>query len=159
MLLIALVAACGPSTGPSASPSTAASPSPSLPPATEADLAYDVASRFEEARAAGQWDEAWALLAPSTQASIGLVEQFALDQTAYNDKGGTAFVITEPSRDPGLAEQLLGPRRDEVATEADLGRGYLVFITHPAIPGSEGTRAYLAAPLLVGGEWRLWLLA
>lgn len=157
--MLLLVAACaGPiGAGPSLSPS--ASPSPSLVPVTDEELAYDVASRFEAARAAGSFDAAWQLLGPAAQAAIGVAEQFALDEAAYNEGGGSAFIVTEPSRDPGLADQLLGARRTALGPEADLTRASLVFITHPGVPGAASTRAYLAAPLLVGGEWRVWPLA
>ncbi len=160
LLLVLLLAACGPTAAPSPSAAAGSSPGPSVAPLTDADLAFDVASRFERARAGEAWDDAWAILAPSSQTSIGLVEQFVLDETAYNANGGTAFVVTEPSQDPGLTEQLLGSRRQAVGVEADLERGYVVLITHPGVPAtSGGTRAYLAAPLIVGGEWRLWPLA
>lgn len=158
LLAVAMViAACGSAAGPSPSPSP--SPDPSFVPVTDADFAFDAASRFEGARAGAAFDAAWTQLGPSAQAAIGLAEQFALDEAAYNAKGGTAYIVAEPTREAGLMEQLLAERRAELGAEADLERGHLVFITHPGVPGSAGTRAYLAAPLLVGGEWRLWPLA
>ena len=160
MLLAAAIAiaACGSPATASPSPSPSPSAEPSFVPVTDADLAFDAASRFEAARAGAAFDAAWSLLGPSAQRAIGLAEQFAIDEAAYNAQGGTAFIVAEPTREAGLMEQLLAARQAELAAEADLERGHLVFITHPGVPGSAGTRAYLVAPLLVGGEWRIWPL-
>lgn len=143
---------------------TAVSPSASLPasqvPSVGPDeaKALDLATRYETARAAGNWSEAWGLLSDRSQAVIGSLAAFETGEIAYNASGGAVFVIQPPTQDAELLANFLGASQAEIAQQADLTRGYLVFVQHPQVKAaSAGTTGLLVAPL-VSGDWKIWLV-
>ena len=146
--------------GGSASRNASASPSALASPAVADDLAValDVATRFETARAAGSWADAWNLLAPVSQVRIGALARFAEGETAYNALGGSRFEIQPPTRDAEMIQPFVGAMRPQIALEADMSRGYLVFIAHPDVrAASAGSTGLFVAPLH-SGEWRIWIV-
>jgi hypothetical protein len=171
LLLVAFLVGCsnrttdstspGPSTPPSASAgSAAAAPSgaPSEVPGDDRAAALAIATAFETARAAGDWDEAWALLSDDAQAAVGPIEDFASLQGAYNAAGGSRFVMQAPTQDPELLANTLGAGAAAIDVVADMSRGYLFFILHPDVAAaSAGTTAVFAARL-DSGDWRIWLV-
>ncbi len=139
---------------PSATATT--TPVPSL--SADAATALDVATRYETARARGQWPDAWALLSAQSQAQVGSEPAFMANEAAYNASGGTVFSIQAPTQDPDLEANFLGAMAQEIAAVADANRGYLIFIQHPDVQAaSAGTTGLFIAPL-ISGEWRIWLV-
>jgi hypothetical protein len=137
-------------------PTVSAVASPSATP--DASAALDLARRFETARAAGRWSDAWALLSADSQATIGSLDVFETEERAYNAAGGTVFEIQDPSRDPDLVATFLGADGARIASEADTSRGWIVFVGHPDVQAaSAGTTGLYVAPL-VSGEWRIWIV-
>jgi len=171
VFLAALIGACsnratgsmspGPAVPPSASAGSSATPAtgdPSDVPGDDRAAALAIATAFETARAAGDWDEAWALLSDDARAAIGPIEHFADLQGAYNSAGGSRFVMQAPTQDSELLANVLGAGAGAIDVVADASRGYLVFILHPDVAAaSAGTTAVYAAPL-DSGELRIWLV-
>jgi photosystem II stability/assembly factor-like uncharacterized protein len=124
----------------------------------DAATALDVATRFETARAGGQWSLAWGLLSDQNQAALGSVAAFGQSEAAYNADGRSVFDITAPTQDPELVAAALGMSRSAIASEADVTRGFVVFVQHPQIKGaSAGSEGLFVAPL-PSGEWRIWIV-
>ena len=125
---------------------------------SDAADALDLATRFETARAAGRWPEAWGLLSDRSKGAIGTLAAFQSEETAYNASGGADFVIQAPTQDPELLANFLGASQHEIAQQADLTRGYLVFVMHPQVKAaSAGTTGLFVAPL-ASGDWKIWIL-
>jgi hypothetical protein len=133
-----------------------------LPPSRdELDLAEAtrVATTFETARAAGDWQTAWQLLSPFSQKKIGAVDAFIRGETAYNARGGSTFVVAEPTR----GGDLLGPEflgNDlffDLKGNAQIERTWFVGVGHPGVRGaSAGSENLVVAPL-IDGPWRVWV--
>jgi hypothetical protein len=180
IVLAVVLSACSAQTGPSPTPS-AASPGPTGSPSAaqaspsplassdagvsprsslsaDATTALDLATRWETARAAGRWSEAWAVLSAQSQATIGSLATFEANERADNDVGGAVFTIQDPTRDTDLVASFLGADEAQSAKVSDASRGWLVFIQHPAVKGaSAGSTGLYVAPLS-SGEWRIWIV-
>ena len=173
-------AQAGPSQATTVSPSPVVSPlheqgpspllslEPSPPPAAPASLgpplsadatrALDLATRYETARAAGNWSDAWELLSEQSRAAIGSPATFAANERAYDDAGGEVFTIQGPTRDPDLLANFLGADAAQIAQVADVGRGWLVFVGHPDVKAaSAGTTGLFVAPMS-SGQWQIWIV-
>lgn len=139
------------------SPSESASPERSTEYALDRETARSIAEQYETARADGNWQAAWALLAPYSRQSIGQISDFIAAQTAYNDAGGAVFEIAEPTQDPDLLNaQFLGEPYRDVERNAVVARAYLVFINHPNVRGaSAASTALVVAP--ADGKWMVWI--
>ncbi len=59
----------------------------------------DLATRFETARAGGEWTEAWALLSTQSQQVFGTLAGFEASESAYNASGGTVFMVEQPTNE------------------------------------------------------------
>lgn len=133
-----------------------------LPPSRDQlDLAQarTVATAFETARASGDWQMAWQLLSPFSQVRIGSVDTFAREQTAFNDEGGSRFVVDDPSKSGNLlAPEYLGNDLFfDLKGNAQLERAWFVSVTHPDVRGaSAGSEDLIVAPV-VDGSWRVWV--
>jgi hypothetical protein len=148
-------------TSPPTAPAPAESPSPiaaSPPASADSAAAFDLATRWETARANGDFAQAWDLLSADSQATVGSPATFEANEAAYNAAGGTRFVIQAPSQDPAMIANFLGADQSRIEREADMTRGWLVFIQHPDVAGaSAGTAGLFVAPLM-SGQWRVWMV-
>ena len=143
---------------PGVTPPPQPAPSSDLSPSVDALGATTLAGHYEMARSGGNWPEAWKLLSPRTQAAIGSLARFTSEEAAYNQAGGTEYVVQEPTQDPDLIATFLGASRTAIEKEADMSRGYLIFISHPNVKGaSEGSTGLFVAPLR-SGQWRIWIV-
>ena len=167
VVVVALAAACSNANPATPTPTTTFAPtatavSQTAPPATspgsDAAKALDLATRYETARAAGRWSEAWGLLSDRSKGVLGSLAAFEAEETAYNSSGGTDFAIQPPTQDAELLANFLGASQAEIAQQADLARGYLVFVQHQQVKAaSAGTTGLLVAPL-ASGDWKIWLV-
>ena len=125
----------------------------------DATTALDLATRFETARAAGQWVAAWNLLGGSTRTSFGTPEAFEDAEAASNAAGGSSFSIEDPTQDPERIEMTLGASRARIVEDgADMTRGWLMTVSHPQVRGaSAASEGLFVAPLIAGG-WRVWIV-
>lgn len=143
---------------PSPSATAGATPPPSLGGSAEDEVAaFDVATRFETARASGQWNMAWNLLAPYAQLQIGTVAAFAGDETSYNAGGGSIFDLQGPTQNPDLlSHDWLGSVYDDIAVHGDVARAWVVVVRHPDVnAASAATTTLVVAP--VGSAWLVWI--
>ena len=126
--------------------------------AADKATALDVAGRYENALAGGDWPGAWALLSVESQATIGSLGSFAATGSAYNAEGGVVFSLQTPTQDANLVATFLGASQAAIALEADTSRGFLVFVHHPNVKAaSAGTTGLYVAPLRSEG-WPIWLV-
>lgn len=89
---------------------------------------------------------------------IGTIAVFESEESAYNLAGGATFSIQSPTRDADLLANFLSKSEAEIARQADVSRGFLVFVRHPRVrAASAGTTGLFIAPL-ASGEWRIWLV-
>jgi hypothetical protein len=135
-----------------------ASPPPSPTVASgDAATASATALAYESARAAGNWQQAWALLSDYSRHQAGSLAAYEQGQTAYNGAGGTSFTMTSPTQDPDLiSPTYLGDVYADVVTHGDIRRAWLVTVEHPRVNGaSAGSEALLVAP--VGARWLVWI--
>jgi hypothetical protein len=56
------------------------------------------------------------------------VTAFGQSAAAYNAEGGTVFDIAAPTHDPQLTANFLDASQSTIASEADMTRGFLVFV-------------------------------
>ncbi len=149
---------------PSASPSESLSPTPAgsasatpSPSSDDAATARAVATRYEMARASGDWQTAWSMLSAYSQRVIGSLATFEELEQAYNASGGTTFKVEDPTRDPALfAPEFLGQAYLDIEANADIDRAWLLFIDHPDVRGASAANVgLLVAP--VSDHWYVWI--
>lgn len=145
-----------PSTTPSGGSSPTPSPSPS-PSVDDAKTARAVATRYESARASGDWPTAWSMLSDYSKSTIGSLARYEQIEQAYNASGGSTFEIGDPTQDPDLLDpSFLGDAYLDARATADIRRAWLVFVAHPEVRGaSAGAVGLLIAP--IGDRWYVWI--
>jgi hypothetical protein len=140
------------------SPAAAATASAS-PSASNADpaTALAAATRFEAARASGNWPVAWALLSTYSKGLIGTISDFEREETAYNDSAGSTHRIYPPTQDPQfLSVDYLGDVYTDIAAKADISRAWLIVVQHPDMhAASAATITLVVAP--IGSNWVVWI--
>lgn len=143
-----------PTPAPSATASGTASPG-----SEDSSTARSIATRYETARASGDFGTAWSMLSAFSQSVIGSLAEYEQIEKAYNASGGTTFQIQDPTRNPDLlAPEFLGQELYlDVQAKADINRAWLVFVVHPDVRGaSAGTTGLLVAP--TGDHWSVWIV-
>lgn len=139
---------------PSPLPSPSATPAPSPDDST---TARTVATRYETARASGDWQTAWSMLSAYSQGLYGSLAAFERIESAYNASGGSTFEIADPTRSPDLfAPEFLGQAYLDATVNADIDRAWLVMVNHPDVKGaSAASTGLLIAP--IGDRWSVWI--
>ena len=100
------------------------------------------------------------MLSPFSQKKFGSVEAFIRGETAYNAKGGSTFVATEPARNGDLlTPEFLGiDLFFDLKGNTEIERAWFVAVVHPDVSGaSAGSESLIVAPLRDGGSWRVWV--
>ncbi|HWP62327.1 MAG TPA: hypothetical protein VNO86_02530 [Candidatus Binatia bacterium] len=145
-------------------PSASASPTPSVsgsatpaPSPDDATTARTVATRYETARASGDWQTAWSMLSAYSQGLYGSLAAYERVESAYNASGGSTFEIADPTRSPDLfAPEFLGQAYLDAKANADIDRAWLVMVNHPDVKGaSAASTGLLVAP--IGDRWSVWI--
>jgi hypothetical protein len=132
------------------------------PPGTtrtgDAGVAFETALTYEAARAVGKWPIAWPLLSPWSQASIGSEAAFEATETAYNNQGGSEFVVDLPTQDSASIANFLGATSATIAEDAQMDRGFLVLVEHSNVKAASAATTGLFVAPLRSGEWRVWVV-
>ena len=125
----------------------------------DATTAARLVATYEGLAIAGDWPNAWALLAPWARPTLA---DFTDDEGLYFRSVKGRWSTGPPQHDLSVLRQWLfaenEPSRRIGGLGADLGRAYLVEVDYPAMAGNNaGWEMYLAAPD-DSGTWRLWLI-
>jgi hypothetical protein len=133
-----------------------ASPIPEPAATIEASAASAAAVRFEGARAAGHWSDAWALLGQATRSVFGSLPRFASVEAAFNATGGTVYDIAAQTRNVDfMAEAYVGPA---VWADIEPDTAWFIAVNHPDVDGaSAGLEGLLVASGL-DGVTHVWIV-
>ncbi len=141
----------GPSFAAPATPLALGTPRPG-----DSAIASSLATRYERALVAGQWQTAWDLLAPASQ-KVPYTDyaNFVYERSAFFKSVAGRFVVKPPSHD---ATALTSWVASLLPLSANLDRAFLIEVDYPAlVTNPAGWTMLLVAPD-ESETWKIWVL-
>jgi hypothetical protein len=120
--------------------------------AADAATATTTAGTYLEHLVAAEFAEAWALLAPASQAFWGTEAAFAAERAAFSAESGSAYRLSPPDRSAAALHQWL-----PIGFDGDTARTSVLTVVYPRIEDlAAGSNVFIVAPDR-SGTWRIWV--
>jgi photosystem II stability/assembly factor-like uncharacterized protein len=126
--------------------------------ATDPASARQVVVDFEERAYKASPPMAWNMLSSYSQRAFGSESTFESSLSALAKRTNYAYQIGAPTQDAGIRNRLsLTPGVwDDITAFGDWSRAYVLVVSYPG--SAEPPETFVAAPLTVTGEWRIWVV-
>ncbi len=123
-------------------------------------LALQVAQRFERAVYTDHDPAAsWALLSAFSQRSLGGASAWSALAARLASGAGSTWLVENVAQGTGDLKAVFAPLADDVRATADVREAFVAGIDHRrASDGASTFEQLIAAPLLDGSGWRVWLV-
>jgi hypothetical protein len=121
-------------------------------------IAEQLAARYEIVNIAGNWDTAWAMLAPEHKASSPGFADFEQERSQFITAARGHYVARPPIHDADQIQAWVATTRPVYPVTPDYDRAFLVRVDFPVLEqDNAGWEQLLVAP--VGdGSWFIWVL-
>lgn len=109
------------------------------------------ATAYLEDLIGGRYAEAWARLAPSSQAFWGSLEAYATERAAFYRSAGPQYILSQPDPSPEALEEWL-----PTGFDGDRQRASVIHLEYVRISSAAGRSVLVVAPD-AAGSWKVWI--